>query len=150
MRFEAFSDSAEIRDDDVLWRAVSPRSAHPSDATQITGQFFQDYSDEAARDMGFPGPCMSVGIFRLLEASSGSPEPDFLKRFDETYGIVSILAGELRHLILPGMDPCPQGVMLAPEPDPWHAVVWNCGGCKRSKPASRAIARLARWVKPIT
>jgi hypothetical protein len=100
---------------------------------------------ERAQEAGLAGPCSSVNVRRIWEAS-GAGVDVLLADFAAGSGIVEIPVGALRDLRTLNGDPVPQGVMLDPRDGrPWHAVTFSLGGGKKSKGAKRAIDEIATW-----
>ena len=148
-------DQDGIPDDTVLYRRVSwdrigGRQSCPSgEQARLSGNCFRDYPEDKAREMGYPGPCMSVGaetIFRQLGV-----DPRVMISGYEGYGLAAVTAGDLRGLIRSSGAACPQGVMLrGTVEEPWHAVVFDLGGSgKRPAAVCDAISRQAYWVIPL-
>ncbi len=151
----AFVDDPEAVPDEAFlyrrvdWDRIGGRAAcPPGEVARLSGNAFSDYPDEVARSMGYPGPCMSVGLGPLLLAAGVGPEQ--LIEHHEGYGVARIRVGELRRLARAAGDPCPQGVMAWPTPtEPWHCVVFALAGGARKKAVRTAIAKIAEWEIPL-
>lgn len=133
----------------VGWSILGGRSRFtPDSEIKINANCFSDYTEEDARAMGLPGPCMSVGALHML-VGEGEAAPRMLRGHDD-YGLVRVEAGKLRSLQKGDGTPCPQGIMWSPTDDePWHCVVFDLSG-KRSGAGQKAIMRLAEWEIPLS
>lgn len=90
---------------------------------------------------------MSVGVSLILESLGHSPDR-MLEGYPE-YGLLRVMAADLRSLKRGDGTPCPQGIMMSPTPDePWHAVVFDLSG-KRTSAGNAAIAKVAAWEVPL-
>lgn len=147
LKYQQLVDDPErIPNDEILYRRISWQGARPVDGEvpRLVGNGFADYSLERALQFGYPAPCMSVAVHSVLLADSKSASVE-LDGF-EGHGLAQITAGVLRNLSRPNGTPCPQGIMLAPEPSrPWHAVVFGLNGGRRPNAAKDAIAAFAEW-----
>lgn len=151
----AFRDDLEAVPDDALlyrrvdWDKVGGRQrTAPGEIPDLNANCFTDYPEARARELGYPGPCMSVGVSVVLAVKGYSPE-DLLKGY-EGYGLARVTAGDLRRLQRLDGTPCPQGIMLVPtEVEPWHGVVFDQVRRPRQKPVSKAIARVGAWEIPL-
>jgi hypothetical protein len=152
---EAFEDDlTRIPNEAILyrrvdWDKIGGRDSCPAGhAGQLNGNSFRDYQRDKALSMGYPGPCMSVGVSTVLE-SYGYDPTKLLEGFDD-YGLARIAAGDLRKLTRINGDPCPQGIMLAAtEDEPWHGVVFDLAEQPRIKPVCKAISQIATWEIPL-
>lgn len=154
-------DSLDISDDDIVYRRARWVMLGGADSQKdgvdlypvgsiapISKNFFNDYPLQAAQDLGFEGPCMSVGLRSVLLDSDVEPN-EMLVEYPED-GLLRLSVGELRNLATASGKPTPQGVMLAPTPkDPWHTVVFNLPAPPRSKQAKVAMAELSEWEIPL-
>lgn len=158
--FLAFIDDLQaIPDDAVIFRRV------PSDFVdwnaldhggrpRLTGQAFQDYPEEVARDRyGLPGACMSVGVESVLLEHGNTPSR-LLDGYDSSYGLARLRAGDLRNLCRNDGTSASQGLMPnATDEEPWHAVVFSQVSSKKNKTIQRLIAAVASWeivpIRPI-
>jgi hypothetical protein len=133
----------------VVWSKIGGREkCPPGDVARLNGNCFTDWPEEEAAKAGFAGPCMSVGVSTVLE--SLGYEPDRLLDGYPGCGLACVVAGVLRNLTRADGSPCPQGVMLAPtEREPWHGVVFDLSGGRRSGAARNAIAQTAKWSIPL-
>lgn len=140
----AFVDQDDISDDELLYRRIPPQwidweTLDDEGRPRMMRAAFQDYKTEKAREMGLPGPCMSIGLHSILIAHRGEPL-DLLERWGMHYGIASLPAGAVRA----NGD---QGVMRWPTPEePWHGVVFTKVGSKRTGGMENTLARAASWV----
>jgi hypothetical protein len=134
-------DKQTVPDDAVIFRRVGPDFWDwPDDRDEpvISKGAFQDYTAEAAADKGYPAPCMSVYLARVVEESGREPK-DLLSDFGSEYGLVSLTAGQLREV--------GQGIQYSREEDEKaHAVVFCVAKAKRSKGERKRLADMARWV----
>ena len=155
LKYEALVDDRDaIPDDEVLfrrvsWQGIGGRERVPEGETaRLTGNAFNDYSTEAAANRGYPGPCMSVAVRSILLANDEGPQTELEGHPDA--GIAWIRAGDLRALTRRSGEPCPQGIMLAPEAGrPWHAVVFDLSGTRRGNPVKDAVSGVAQWEIPL-
>jgi hypothetical protein len=133
----------------VDWDKIGGRSRCPVGETgKINGNCFTDYPLDRATAMGYPGPCMSVGVDVVLK-EHGQKAAKLLEKC-EGYGLACVTAGDLRRLTRPDGSPCPQGVMLSPtEVEPWHGVVFDITDGQRKTSVCKAIARIAKWAIPL-
>lgn len=155
MRVDSFADDlAAVPDDAVLYRRVAwDRIGGQSNyemgaAGRLNGNCFTDYPEERAREMGYPGRCMSVGVGPVLEEHGFGPEK-MLENYPDQ-GLAWALAADLRKLEKASGDPCPQGIMLVPTDDePWHGVVFDLSAGYKSTPVGKAIAKVSQWAVPL-
>lgn len=155
LKFESFEDDTSgVPDATILFRRVTwdliggrERCAIGAEA-QISGNAFSDYPELRARELGYPGPCMSVALEAKLREHGFGPERLILDH--PGYGVVRIRVEDLRSLTRSNGEECHQGVMASPEEtEPWHAVVFEPRGGQRQKPVKAAIAAVAQWVIPL-
>ena len=154
-RFDDFEDDVVgVPNEAILyrrvdWDRVGGRDRCPQGASpKLNGNCFTDYALEKAVELGYPGPCMSVGVSTVLGARNCGPER-MLERFPGN-GLAEVRAGDLRTLKRPDGAPCPQGIMLAATDDePWHGVVFDLAVGLKSAATKNAIARLATWTIPL-
>src|SRR6266568_7994270 len=138
-----FEDDESIDDNSILLRRVSPHHLNPAhvDADgrrRLTSQCFQDYSADAAKDLGLPGPCMSVGLKLILQTEQRDPR-EMLRGFPQ-HGLAEVRAGDARHLTGPNGDNWAQGIMSNPtDSEPWHAVVFFVNTPKKTKGVMNAL-----------
>jgi hypothetical protein len=154
-RIRAFEDDrANIPDEVILyrrvdWDRIGGRDRCPHGQTgKLNGNSFTDYQADRALRMGYPGPCMSIGVGTVLTSYGYEP----VKLLDELsdYGLARIAAGDLRKLTRINGDPCPQGLMLVPtEAEPWHGIVFDLTERPRTKPVCKVIAQIATWEIPL-
>jgi hypothetical protein len=147
-------DRANIPDEVILyrrvdWDKIGGRDRCPrGQSGKLNGNSFTDYPADKAWSMGYPGPCMSVGVGTVLE-SYGYEPIKLLEGFDN-YGLARIAAGELRKLTRINGDSCPQGIMLVPtKTEPWHGVVFDLLERPRIKPVCKVISQIALWEIPL-
>lgn len=139
-------DDPQISDDDVVFRLVRPDTIDFGPPPLARSHAFQQRSPESAAEYGLGGACFSVALRSVWESEGGSVA-DLLAKFDESWGIVALPVGGVRNLCRVTGAAQPQGVMLDPTDEPWHAVVWDLSGTKRSKPAEKALTQLViEWV----
>lgn len=133
----------------VSWNLIGGRERCPvGEVARLSGNAFSDYSADLAREHGYPGPCMSVAVGSILKSEGVAPE-DLLKGFPD-FGLAMFRVDDARGLQRKNGDPCPQGVMLAPEEnEPWHAVVFDVSGVQRKSPVKDMLASKAEWVIPL-
>ena len=143
-------DDLAIPDDAVLLRRVTWNQGGGIDkynvgqTFELTVNCFRDQREDVAAAYGLGGPCMSVGYASILK-ELGFRTSRMVKDFDG-FGLVSLEVGHLRNLATASGTPVPQGVMLCPtEAEPWHAVVFDINGPKRSNQACKAIIHKATW-----
>lgn len=151
---ELIDDPDGVPDSSILyrrvgWEMVGGRNRYaPGAKLELRENHFTDYSEEAARNLGYPRRCMSVGVDHVLRQHDQLPEK--MLEGCPHLGLVAILAGDLRNLVRLDGTACPQGVMLAPTKDePWHTVVFDLSDPTRKKSAARSIASKATWVVPL-
>lgn len=155
MRIEQFKDDPDgVPNDAILYRRVhwdmaGGRAQYTEgEALRLSGNHFSDYPEGSALALGFPAPCMSVGVDAILTDRGYGPEK-MLEKHPEM-GLVQVTAGDLRSLVKLDGTPCPQGIMLAPTGnEPWHAVVFDCHEQPRSKKVRNQILLKAQWVVPL-
>jgi hypothetical protein len=152
--YEQFVDDVDgVPDDTILYRRVAwdkiggrARSAKGVPA-RLNSNCFTDWSEEKARSVGLPGPCMSIGVSIVLDRL-GIPSEDLLE--DPEQGLAYMTAGQVRHLVKGDGTPCPQGVMLCPtEREPWHGVVFDVNIRPRTDAVRKSVARVAAWSIPL-
>ncbi|SRR6266511_1051739 len=153
--YAEFVDDVEaIPDDAVLYRRVPwdmiggkakcPRGARAT----LNENCFTDWPDAKARQVGLPGPCMSVGVSVVLDQHN-KPAATVLDSYTD-FGLAWVRAGDLRRLERADGTPCPQGIMLCPtEREPWHGVVFDMKSRPRGGAAKKAIVRIADWLIPL-
>jgi hypothetical protein len=154
-RFAEFVDDPDgIPDEAILYRRVdwdkiggiarAVSGVEPS----LNGNCFSDYPESEAGNLGFPGPCMSVGVSMVLDQLE-LPVGRLLQGF-EGYGLASMRAGDLRVLKRADGTPCPHGVMLAPtDSEPWHGIVFDETTRPRKGGVQKAVCRIAKWEIPL-
>jgi hypothetical protein len=154
-------DDTAIDDDVILYRRVTwdqigGRAEHePGTTPAISANFFTDRPASVAKDFGFAGPCMSIGLAPVMGQLNLDVEAilrsELLNGRDPSeFGVVSICVSDLRQLQKGDKTPRPQGVMAAPTAqEPWHGVVFDLTDEERAKPTRRAIAKIASWVIPL-
>jgi hypothetical protein len=155
MAVTAFVDDSEAVHDDVIlyrrvdWDKIGGRSkCPPGQVATLNGNCFTDYDAERALALGYPGPCMSVGLGNVLK-DLGLPPEQMLEGF-EGMGLAEINASDLRTLCRVDGTSCPQGLMASPtDAEPWHGIVFDMTFPKRPKPICKAISKLARWRVPL-
>lgn len=145
-------DRNGVPDDALLYRRVSWGSiggrCPPGQLAELSGNCFRDYPDAQARALGYPGPCMSVGVGTVLQARGLQPEAMLVGHAG--YGLAVVRAGDLRRLCRFDGTACEQGVMLSPtDEEPWHGVVFDKSGSARSKAVAVAVQRKAEWHVPL-
>jgi hypothetical protein len=153
--YEEFYDEVEtIPDETVLYRRVdwnkiggmerSPKGVEAG----LNDNCFTDWSEVNARQVGMPGPCMSVGLSTILELHGKTPAAMIEDRPGD--GVARMTAGALRALKRADGSPCPQGIMLCPtEREPWHGVVFDLTSRPRGGAVRKAVARIAMWEIPL-
>ncbi len=153
--FEAFVDDLDqLPPDAILYRRVSwgviggERKCAPGAPASLSSNVFADYPEVKAREMRYPGPCMSVALSTVL-ADRGLGPAAVLVRYPG-YGLTRLRAWDLRDLRKADGTPCPQGLMLAPTPEePWHCVVYDPIERPRKGAVQKAILRVATWEVPL-
>jgi len=153
--YEEFHDDVESVPDDVLlfrrvdWDKIGGKSRSPKGVhAQLNGNCFTDWPDQKAREAGYPGPCMSVGVSIVLDQHGRHPSA-MLEDLSE-YGLAFVTAGALRNLVRADGTACPQGIMLCPtEREPWHGVVFDLESRPRPKSVQKSIAKVAGWIIPL-
>jgi hypothetical protein len=151
MAIEVFEDDlVGVPDEAVLYRRVDwdkiggKAKYPPGEIGKINSNCFTDYPAEKATDLGYPGPCMSVGVSTVLQDYEHEPSK-MLEGFSD-YGLACVTAGDLRKLTRGDGEPRPQGIMLSPTDDePWHGVVFDLIDLQRSNATRKAVARIAAW-----
>jgi hypothetical protein len=149
-------DRAKVPDDTVFYRRVAwdhvggPDRCPLGESAQLTGNCFRDYKEEKAREMGYPGACMSVGAGNVLTCLGIDPMV-MVSGIHQGYGLAAVTGGDLRGLVRASGAACRQGVMLWPtDKEPWHAVVFDLGGgARRPAAVCDAIGAKAYWVIPL-
>lgn len=152
--FAAFVDDPALQDDVLLYRRVDwdkvggrERAAH-GQAARINANCFSDYPLEEAEQLGYPGPCMSVGVGSILIQQDVDPTV-MLGNFPD-YGLTATRVGDLRRLQKADGAPCPQGIMLAPTAtELWHGVVFDASTRPRKGAVKKAIVRVSAWTVPL-
>ncbi len=152
---DPFVDDREGIPDDTLlyrrinWNYVGGMDRYPPGETpELSGNCFRDYPEDKARDLGYAGRCMSVGVGTIIQSKGLLPEV-MLEGY-EGYGLAVVRAGDLRTLHRFNGTACPQGVMPRPTPsEPWHAVVFDTLGPRRPDAVCEAIADVAEWHVPL-
>jgi hypothetical protein len=150
-------DPIGVPDGEVLLRRVAfdsiggNRPAMNGQVAELSENAFRDYSSEKAAEMGFDGPCMSIGILSVL-ISEGRTAADWRDDWGKSYGIARFTAGQVRQLVLvdAAKTPCPQGVMASPtDAEPWHGVVFDLSGVRRKASVCKRIKVCAEWEVPL-
>lgn len=139
---EAFVDDTTIGPDVLLYRRITPQwidwdNLDAQGRPRIKSAAFQDYPAQKALAMGYPGPCMSVGLEPVLREHGH----EAVKMLDEHpgYGLAALIVGKLR-------ETGEQGVMPRPEPaEPWHGVVFSTIGDKRTGAMKKLRQGVADW-----
>jgi hypothetical protein len=133
----------------VTWDKIGGRDRCPSGmAGTINANCFTDYPSERALELGYAGPCMSIGISTVLKSSGFTP--DKMLEGYEGYGLAQVTASEIRSLIRGDGSPCPQGIMLVEtDMEPWHGIVFDLTDRPRKAGARKAMARVASWAVPL-
>ncbi len=153
--FDAFVDDlVGIPDGAVLYRRVSwgilggDKKCMPGQAARLSGNAFADYRENVARELDYPGPCMSVAVSTVLTALRLPPSK--VVESYPGYGLARVRAADLRNLSRADGSACPQGLMLAPtKKEPWHCVVFDPQDPPRKGSVQKAIARVAEWELPL-
>lgn len=152
--YPEFVDSSSIDDDAVVYRRVDwdkvggRERATIGASPRLNGNCFTDFPEARATAVGYPGPCMSVGLSTILADLRLTPEA-MLIGFDG-YGLASIRVGDLRQLKKGNGDPGPQGIMMSPTTtEPWHCVVFDLQERPRKEGCKKAIAKVAEWNVPL-
>lgn len=146
-------DNGEVDDDDTLIRVIRPNEVNfDFDPPRPRDIGFQDQKAEVAQErFGLAGACASVAIKSVWEARSGRIE-DLLKNFPSGSGLAEIRVGDARTLTTRGAagkphQARPQGVMPNKRLDaPWHAVIFDRSGARRSSGARWALAEHSTWL----
>ncbi len=140
----AYSDDhAAAPDDAALYRRINPDWVNWDELDThgrptVTSQAFQDCTAETVARLRIPAPGMSIGIALVLEALGFGPER-MLEAVDGRYGLVALEAAAIRRL--------EQGIQGWPtETEPWHGIVFQRTGTRRSKATRAAMADMATWV----
>lgn len=134
-----------IPDEAVLFRRVAPdfiawEQVDEHGVPAFRSGAFQDYPEERARELGYPGPAMSVHLADILEQLGKSPE-EFLAPHGPEFGLVCFPAGTLRAHDM--------GVQRrATDDDPSHAVVFATTRGKRNRAQQKRTRESAQWVVP--
>ena len=151
-----FRDDLEIDDHVVVyrrahWDKIGGRArATPGVEAKISPNFFSDYPEDAARKLGYEGPCMSVGLGSVLEELGLDPSVMLAGYDDREYGLTRTRVGDLRQLKRASGESCPQGIMASPtKAEPWHGVVFDLNYRPRKDPVRKAIARVSTWQIPL-
>lgn len=141
-RLRSLVDSGElVRDEEILIRVIQPAFQDESGSVRSNGYQDQDL-DEAAR-WGLDGHCASVAIRSIWLQASGDVQ-DLLRDFADGSILVQFTARDVRSLKTPGGAEAPQGVMLDPRDGrPWHAVIFNRSGGRRSTGGKRGLGQIA-------
>lgn len=156
LKYEALvDDPTNVPPGDVIYRRVAWHHiggrdrCPPGELARLNGNAFSDYKESLAAEHGYPAPCMSVAVGSVLSAFGKLPE-ELLEGFPD-FGLAAFSVDDARSLQRKNGDPCPQGVMLAPEEaEPWHAVVFDLAGGPRKTPVKEALAAKASWIVPLT
>lgn len=150
-----FRDDREIGDEILVyrradWDKIGGRArATAGVEARISGNFFSDYPEHKARELGYAGPCMSIGLGSVL-SELGLPPDVMLELHHGLHGLTVTRVGELRQLKRGTGEPCPQGIMASPtEAEPWHGVVFDLTCRPRKDPVRKAIARVSTWHVPL-
>jgi hypothetical protein len=146
-RVDSFTDDlVAIPDDAIVYRRVAwdriggQANCEVGAVATLNGNCFTDYPEPRARELGYPGCCMSVGVAKVLQEQGFGPEK-MLERYPDE-GLAWILAADLRKLEKATGEPCPQGLMLVPTDDePWHGVVFDMATGRKSEAVKKAIAK---------
>jgi hypothetical protein len=143
-------DPVGVPDDATLyrrvdWDRIGGRAKYGAgEVGRLNPNAFTDYDAVRAAGYGYAGPCMSVGTSTVLDALGKRPSV-LLEGFPD-YGLARVRAGDLRRLVRLDGTACPQGIMLAPtQAEPWHAVIFDLAGGKRTNAVAKAIVRIAEW-----
>jgi hypothetical protein len=147
-------DDPAIPDDTFVYRRVGwdhvggqARFAIGQTAS-LSANAFRDYPMSKAEELGFAGPCMSVGLGHVIAEAGVSPAEAMLSGYTG-YGLSACLVGTLRSLTRLDGTGCVQGLLCAPtESEPWHGVVFDVTGV-RKEAVSKAIVRASTWVVPL-
>ncbi len=145
-----FVDDQSIPDDALLYRRVDWDKVGGRSRT-LTGQearinsnCFADYPAAKAMELGYPGPCMSVGLSTVMEELQ--VPPTIMLDGYEGYGLTVTRVGDLRYLKKGNGDSGPQGVLKSPtEREPWHCVVFDVFERPRKEACKKAIAKVSLW-----
>src|SRR5487761_177666 len=154
-RVDTFADDLAAGSGDAIvyrriaWDRIGGRERCPVGCVaKLRPNAFSDYPEDSAREQGFPGRCMSMGVGAVLERL-GFPPEKMLERYPDE-GLACVLAADLRKLTKGDDTPCPQGLMLAATDDePWHGIVFDLTVGYKTEAAKAAIARICRWVVPL-
>lgn len=136
-------ESEAIPDDAVLLRRVAPEFIDMDDLDEegrprLSSAAFQDYQESRARELGYPGPAMSVHLASVLDESGKSAESVLVGQ-RPGFGLVRFTAGDVRAHSM--------GVQRRPtEDDPAHAVVFATNRPKRSASQQKRVRDAAEWI----
>ena len=153
-RYTEFVDSGSIADDVLLYRRVDwdkvggPNKTPHGREARLNSNCFTDYPAAKAMELGFPGPCMSVGLSTVLDELG--LEPSAMLSGYPDYGLAVVRAGDLRALKKGNGEDGPQGIMRSPtDAEPWHCIVFDVIERPRKEACKKAIARTATWCIPL-
>lgn len=135
-----YDDDPTIGDDELLYRMVNWRNTKYDQGIAIRGatNAFQDISPDKLERVGAPAVAVSVYLESEL-SSNGSSAGDLVQSWDETYGVVSIRARDVRNE--------DQGIVRWPKPGPpGHAMIFTCSGPKKTGGQSKRLARASAVV----
>lgn len=145
----SFDDEESIPDEEFVYRRilfpnwVDDTKRDNLGRPRIKRSAFQEFGAEKARQLGYPGPCFSVGLSSVLTAHGREPT-DLLEGWDSEdrkYGIAHLRVADIRRK--------GRGVMARPtDQEPWHAVVFpkTTETRKQKADSESALAAAAVWV----
>jgi hypothetical protein len=150
-------DDESILDTDLLYRRVSWQAAggrqkySPGECPPVKPNFFSDWPLPKAREAGFAGTCMSMGLVSIIESDGLGPEAMLERLSDQStraeYGVVELQVGDLRRLIRHNGEICHHGVMRAATiMEPWHVVAFDLSHPGRPEACKKALTRVSRYV----
>jgi hypothetical protein len=147
-------DDDKVADSDLVyrrasWTKIGGRSKTPTgQVAKISANFFSDYPEAVAKEHGYDGPCMSIGLHSVL-VSCGFEPSAMLEKFPE-FGLLVASVGDLRRLKKHDGESCPQGVLASrTDEEPWHGVVFDMADRPRRDPTRKAIAKVFSWEIPL-
>lgn len=140
-------DLTQIPDASVLYRLVVVQAGADRDPTRLSNGDFQYQREDKARELGYEGPCLSVGVAHAMQAAGETLDVMFRHREPregELIGFARLRAGQVRQLIGADESPLPHGLMFGPGDYVGHAVIFPLSQ-PRKTPTQKALCRAAEW-----
>ena len=130
-----YEDDLSIPDEELLYRLIrAPNTRFESGiATGPQSNAFQDAPALRIAELGVPAVAVSIYLESEMTKTGMTPR-GLVDRWDSTYGVASLTAGEARA--------AGQGIVRWPKPlEPEHGMIFCNAGPHKTQSQSRRLAR---------